>query len=129
MWREANLWKDAIYRRFPVKVACSPSCAANSPGLVRVIFWLCRQVFDSVVRNFVSWFGSRLSGVIKGQSRTVTVYYKVAQKLREQVKVPYIGARSEVPGVRVYWSGKPKVKGKVAHWKFPTLDYYYYISD
>ena len=58
-----------FYRRFPVKVASSPLCAANPPGLVRVIFvavspgcflavspgcfsgcvarlffWLCRQV-------------------------------------------------------------------------------------
>ena len=50
-----------FYRRFPVKVASSPLCAANPPGLVRVVFlavspgcfsgcvarlffWLCRQV-------------------------------------------------------------------------------------
>ena len=50
-----------FYRRFPVKVASSPLCAANPPGLVWVVFlavspgcfsgcvaklffWLCRQV-------------------------------------------------------------------------------------
>ena len=44
MRREANLWRGAIYCRFPVKVASSPSCATKSPGLVRVVFWLCRQV-------------------------------------------------------------------------------------
>ena len=50
-----------FYRRFPVKVASSPLCAANPPGLVRVVylavspgwfsgciarlfFWLCRQI-------------------------------------------------------------------------------------
>ena len=50
-----------FYRRFPVKVASSPLCAANPPGLVRVVFlavspgcfsgcvarlffWLCLQV-------------------------------------------------------------------------------------
>ena len=41
-----------FYRRFPVKVASSPLCAANPPGLVRVVFlavtrlffWLCHQV-------------------------------------------------------------------------------------
>ena len=50
-----------FYRRLPVKVASSPLCAANLPGLVRVaylavspdcfsscvarlLFWLCRQV-------------------------------------------------------------------------------------
>ena len=27
-----------FYRRFPVKVASSPLCAANPPGLVRVVF-------------------------------------------------------------------------------------------
>ena len=27
-----------FYRRFPVKVASSPLCAANLPGLVRVVF-------------------------------------------------------------------------------------------
>ena len=66
---EANLWRVPFYRRFPVKVASSPLCAANPPGLVRVVFravspgcfsgcvaklffglcrqvvfWLCRQV-------------------------------------------------------------------------------------
>ena len=55
-----------FYRRFPVKVASSPLCAANPPGLVRVVFlavspgcfsgcvarlffWLCRQVVFLVV--------------------------------------------------------------------------------
>ena len=54
-----------FYRRFPVKVASSPLCAANPPGLVRVVFlavspgcfsgcvarlffWLCRQGFLAV---------------------------------------------------------------------------------
>ena len=55
-----------FYRRFPVKVASSPLCAANPPSLVRVVFlavsagcssgcvarlffWLCRQVVLLVV--------------------------------------------------------------------------------
>ena len=138
MRREANLWRGAIYRRFPMKVASSPSCAANPPGLVRVIYWLCRQgcfwlccqgyflavspglflavlpgfllavlpglllavtpglFSDSVVRNFVSGFGSWLSWLCdQGIVQSVTTNYRAAQLLREPVKVPIL-----VPGVR-----------------------------
>ena len=50
-WWRGKIWcggkpicgEGAIYCRFPVKVASSPSCAANPPGLLRVVFWLCRQ--------------------------------------------------------------------------------------
>ena len=42
-----------FYRRFPVKVASSPLCAANPPGLVRVVFWLCRQVVFWLCRQIV----------------------------------------------------------------------------
>ena len=71
--RKANCGGAPFYRRFPVKVASSPLCAANPPGLVRVVFlavspgcfsgcvarlffWLtCQGLFsDSVVRSFVS---------------------------------------------------------------------------
>ena len=63
-----------FYRRFSVKVASSPLCAANPPGLVRVVFlavspggfsgcvarlffWLCRQVCYWLCRQVVSgWF-------------------------------------------------------------------------
>ena len=69
-----------FYRRFPVKVASSPLCAANPPGLVRVVFlvvspgcfsgcvarlffwlwrqvvfWLCRQVVFWLCRQIVFW--------------------------------------------------------------------------
>ena len=69
-----------FYRRFSVKVASSPLCAANSPGLVRVVFlavspggfsscvarlffwlwrqvvfWLCRQVVFWLWRQVVFW--------------------------------------------------------------------------
>ena len=45
-WRRFRIWCGGkptcggapFYRRFPVKVASSPLCAANPPGLVRVVF-------------------------------------------------------------------------------------------
>ena len=67
-----------FYRRFPVKVVSSPLCAANPPGLVRVVFlavspgcslavspgcfsgcvarlffWLCRQVVFWLCRQVI----------------------------------------------------------------------------
>ena len=42
--KESNLHRGAIYRQFLVKEASSPLCASNPSGLVRVCFWLCRQV-------------------------------------------------------------------------------------
>ena len=55
-----------FYRRFPVKVASSPLCAANSPGLMRVVFLavspscfsgcFARFVTDRVVRLFLADF-------------------------------------------------------------------------
>ena len=45
-WWRFRIWcggkpicgRAPFYRRFPVKVASSPLCAANPPGLVRVVF-------------------------------------------------------------------------------------------
>ena len=69
-----------FYRRFPVKMASSPLCAANPPGLVRVVFltvspgcfsgcvarlfsgcvarlffWLCHQAVFWLCRQVVFW--------------------------------------------------------------------------
>ena len=78
------MWRGANYRRFPVKVASSPSCTANPPGLVRVVFLAVLpglllaespDLFsESVIRYFVSGFWFWLSwlcdqGIVQDSDR------------------------------------------------------------
>ena len=50
-----------FYRRFPVKVASSPLCAANPPGLVRVVFLAVSPgCFSGCVARFFSGCVARL---------------------------------------------------------------------
>ena len=50
-----------FYRRFPVKVASSPLCAANPPDLVRVVFSGCvARLFSGCVARLFSGYVARL---------------------------------------------------------------------
>ena len=92
-------------------VCCQPARSgeghflAVSPGLLLAVS---PGLFsDSVVRYFVSWFWSWLSwlgdqGIVQDGDRSLQSS-PAAQR-----------TRSKVPGIRVYWSGKPEVKGKVS---------------
>ena len=121
MRREANLWRGAIYRRFPVKpiVCCQPARSGEGhflamlPGLFLAVSL--GLFSDSVVRNFVSWFMSWLfwlcdQGIVQDSDRSL----QSSPAAQRTGKHYYIGTRSEVSGIRVYWSGKSEVKGKVA---------------
>ena len=55
-----------FYRRFPVKVAFSPLCAANPPGLVRVVFLAVPGCFLAVVRLFSDLSPGCFSGCVPG---------------------------------------------------------------
>ena len=77
--------------------ASSPSCAANPPGLVRVVFWLyrlvccqlCRQICFLTVSSGISLVGfspGYPGCVIKGQSGTVIICCRAVQQLEKTVR-------------------------------------------